>query len=49
MSSQDARNLQPWGRKSGQMETVQEQLFGNLEQLHEMTMFITEAGPSIWF
>jgi hypothetical protein len=25
----------------------QEQLFGNLEQLHKTTMFITEAGMSI--
>jgi hypothetical protein len=26
---------------------VEEQLFVNLEQLHQMTMFITEAGLSI--
>jgi hypothetical protein len=26
---------------------VQEQLFGNLEQLHQTTMYITEAGMRI--
>jgi hypothetical protein len=36
-------------KKVGQTEPdVQEQLFGNLEQLHQKTMFITEAGRSIW-
>jgi hypothetical protein len=50
MSSQDARNLQlSWkGKEIWPNGTEdQEQLFVNLEQLHQMAMFITEAGLSI--
>jgi hypothetical protein len=38
----------PWGEEIWPNGTeVQEQLFGNLEQLRQMTMYITEAGLSI--
>jgi hypothetical protein len=40
--------LSIWEHRRRRGTNVQEQLFGNLEQLHQMTMYITEAGLSIW-